>query len=244
MRKFNLLLVVFSIVLLGSCGNNGENNKSTELKTELDSVGYAIGANIGMNLERDKLTDMNVDIIAKGIKDAIAKDSSIMAQKDIQKVLQVFFNKKRIKDQQEKQKQDSIAFKANIEEGRKFLAEKEKEEGVQKTPSGLMYKVIKKGTGTTPKATDMVKVNYKGTLIDGTEFDSSFKRGEPSIFTVNRLIKGWTEALQMMKVGAKWELYITHDLAYGNRQTGQLIKPFSTLVFEMELLSIEKQETK
>ena len=124
--------------------------------------------------------------------------------------------------------------------GEKFLAENKTKEGVVTTPSGLQYKVITKGTGAIPADTSKVKVNYKGTLIDGTEFDSSYKRKEPATFRANQVIKGWTEALTMMPVGSKWELYIPQDLAYGAKETGGQIKPFSTLIFEVELVGIEK----
>ena len=126
--------------------------------------------------------------------------------------------------------------------GEAFLAENAKKEGVVTTASGLQYKVIKEGKGEVPTETSTVKVNYKGTLIDGTEFDSSYKRNEPTTFRANQVIKGWTEALTMMPVGSKWELYIPQELAYGSRETGGLIKPFSTLIFEVELLEIEKKK--
>ena len=129
---------------------------------------------------------------------------------------------------------------ANKTAGEKFLAENKTKAGVVTTPSGLQYKVITKGTGAIPADTCKVKVNYKGTLIDGTEFDSSYKRKEPATFRVNQVIKGWTEALKLMPVGSKWELYVPYELAYGSRETGGQIKPFSTLIFEIELLSIEK----
>ncbi len=125
--------------------------------------------------------------------------------------------------------------------GEKFLEENKAKEGVQTTPSGLQYKVIKEGKGAIPTDSSTVKVNYKGTLIDGTEFDSSYKRNAPATFRANQVIKGWTEALTMMPVGSKWELYIPQELAYGSRNTGQ-IKPFSTLIFEVELLSIEDKK--
>ena len=124
--------------------------------------------------------------------------------------------------------------------GEKFLAENKTKEGVVTTPSGLQYKIITKGTGAIPADSSKVKVNYKGTLIDGTEFDSSYKRNEPATFRANQVIKGWTEALTMMPVGSKWELHIPQDLAYGARETGGQIKPFSTLIFEVELVGIEK----
>ena len=142
---------------------------------------------------------------------------------------------------------DAIKEKANAEKyadnkaaGEKFLAENKAKEGVVTTPSGLQYKIITKGNGAIPADSSKVKVNYKGTLIDGTEFDSSYKRNEPATFRANQVIKGWTEALTMMPVGSKWELYIPYDLAYGTRETGGQIKPYSTLIFEVELLGIEK----
>lgn len=142
---------------------------------------------------------------------------------------------------------DAIKEKANAEKyadnkaaGEKFLAENKAKEGVVTTPSGLQYKIITKGNGAIPADSSKVKVNYKGTLIDGTEFDSSYKRNEPATFRANQVIKGWTEALTMMPVGSKWELYIPYDLAYGTRETGGQIKPYSTLIIEVELLGIEK----
>lgn len=136
------------------------------------------------------------------------------------------------------------AYGPNREAGKQFLAENAKKEGVVVLPSGLQYKVITEGTGEKPKATDKVKVHYEGTLIDGTVFDSSIKRGTPSSFQVTQVIKGWTEALQLMPVGSKWELYIPYDLAYGDRETGKEIKPYSTLIFNVELLDIEKAAEK
>ena len=139
-----------------------------------------------------------------------------------------------------KEKATAEKYADNKAAGEKFLAENKAKEGVVTTPSGLQYKIITKGNGAVPADSSKVKVNYKGTLIDGTEFDSSYKRNEPATFRANQVIKGWTEALTMMPVGSKWELYIPYDLAYGSRETGSQIKPFSTLIFEVELLGIEK----
>lgn len=139
-----------------------------------------------------------------------------------------------------KEKASEAKFAGNKEAGQKFLADNKGKEGVVTTPSGLQYKILTKGTGAIPADTSKVKVNYKGTLIDGTEFDSSYKSNEPASFRANQVIKGWTEALTMMPVGSKWELYIPYDLAYGGKETGGQIQPFSTLVFEVELLDIEK----
>jgi len=139
-----------------------------------------------------------------------------------------------------KEKATAEKYAENKAAGEKFLAENKDKEGVVTTPSGLQYKIINKGNGAIPADTSKVKVNYKGTLIDGTEFDSSYKRNEPATFLANQVIKGWTEALTMMPVGSKWELYIPYNLAYGSRETGGQIKPFSALIFEVELLGIEK----
>ena len=139
-----------------------------------------------------------------------------------------------------KEKATAEKYAENKAAGEKFLAENKSKEGVVTTPSGLQYKIITKGDGAIPADTSKVKVNYKGTLIDGTEFDSSYKRNEPATFLANQVIKGWTEALTMMPVGSKWELYIPYNLAYGSRETGGQIKPFSVLIFELELLGIEK----
>ncbi len=139
-----------------------------------------------------------------------------------------------------KEKAIAEKYADNKAAGEKFLAENKTKEGVVTTPSGLQYKIITEGSGAIPADSSKVKVNYKGTLIDGTEFDSSYKHNEPATFRANQVIKGWTEALTMMPVGSKWELYIPYDLAYGSRETGGQIKPFSTLIFEVELLSIEK----
>lgn len=139
-----------------------------------------------------------------------------------------------------KEKALAVTYADNKTAGEKFLAENKGKEGVVTTPSGLQYKIITEGTGVIPADTSRVKVNYKGTLIDGTEFDSSYKRNEPTTFRADQVIKGWTEALTMMPVGSKWELYIPQELAYGGKESGGQIKPFSTLIFEVELLSIEK----
>jgi FKBP-type peptidyl-prolyl cis-trans isomerase FklB len=156
-------------------------------------------------------------------------------------VISIDAAQKYVQENMEKIKDGNLEqqFGANREAGIKFLAENKTKEGVVTTASGLQYKIITKGTGEIPTAESKVKVHYKGTMLDGTEFDSSYKRNEPATFGAGQVIKGWTEALTLMPVGSKWELYIPYDLAYGSREAGP-IKPFSTLVFEVELLSIEK----
>jgi FKBP-type peptidyl-prolyl cis-trans isomerase FklB len=208
-------------------------DKSPPLKDTKDKVSYSIGMQIGFNLGRQKV-DVNPDILAAGIKDAIAGKPQLTPDqvKDIMAQFE--------KDMEQKQKELG---EKNKTEGAKYLEENKKKPGVKTTASGLEYKVIKEGTGPQPKATDMVTVNYRGTLIDGTEFDSSYKRGQPATFPVNGVIKGWTEALQLMKQGSKYQLFIPANLAYGERAMGLDIGPNSTLIFEVELQDIKPAPT-
>jgi FKBP-type peptidyl-prolyl cis-trans isomerase FklB len=207
--------------------------KSPQLKDQKDKVSYSIGMQIGFNLGRQKV-DINPDILAAGIKDAIAGKPQLTTDqvKDIMAQFE--------KDMEQKQKELG---EKNKTEGAKYLEENKKKSGVKTTASGLQYKVIKDGTGAQPKATDMVTVNYRGTLIDGTEFDSSYKRGQPATFPVNGVIKGWTEALQLMKQGSKYQLFIPSTLAYGERAMGPDIGPNSTLIFEVELQDVKPPPT-
>ncbi|HKZ46030.1 MAG TPA: FKBP-type peptidyl-prolyl cis-trans isomerase [Thermodesulfobacteriota bacterium] len=227
-----LIAVALSIVLVAGCVNAGDN---TALKSEKDKVSYSIGLNIGNNFKSQSV-DINPDILAKGVKDALSGSKSLMTEKEIQETMAAFqkeMNAKqteRIKALAEKNKKD----------GEAFLAENKKKEGVKTTASGMQYKIIKAGNGAKPKATDTVAVNYRGTLIDGTEFDSSYKRGEPTIFPLNGIIPGWLEALQLMPVGSKWQLFLPPALAYGERGSGREIGPNAALVFDVELLSINK----
>ena len=207
--------------------------KSVQLKDQKDKVSYSIGMQIGFNLSRQKV-DVNPDLLVAGIKDAIA-DKPQLTPEQVKEVMTTFE-----KDMQQKQKE---AGEKNKAEGEKFLAENKKKEGVKTTASGLEYKVLKEGNGPQPKATDTVTVNYRGTLINGTEFDSSYKRGQPATFPVNGVIKGWTEALQLMKVGSKYQLFIPSNLAYGERSVSPEIGANSTLIFEVELLDAKPAPT-
>jgi FKBP-type peptidyl-prolyl cis-trans isomerase FklB len=207
--------------------------KSPQLKDQKDKVSYSIGMQIGFNLGRQKV-DINPDILAAGIKDALANKPQLTPDQ-VKDVMAQFE-----KDMEQKQKE--LGDK-NKTEGAKFLEENKKKPDVKTTASGLQYKLIKEGTGAQPKATDMVTVNYRGTLIDGTEFDSSYKRGQPATFPVNGVIKGWTEALQLMKQGSKYQLFIPANLAYGERAMGPDIGPNSTLIFEVELQDIKPAPT-
>src|SRR6266481_3660533 len=229
MKRF-IVIVSASLIAFPLFGQE----KSPQLKDQKDKVSYSIGMQIGFNLARQKV-DINPDILAAGIKDAIAGKPQL-TQDQVKDVMAQFE-----KDMEQKQKQ---AGEKNKTEGAKFLEENKKKPGVKTTASGLEYKLEKEGTGAQPKPTDMVTVNYRGTLIDGTEFDSSYKRGQPATFPVNGVIKGWTEALQLMPVGSKWQLFIPSELAYGDRGAGGQIGPNATLIFEVELLSIQAKDIK
>ena len=227
--KYIFLFSALAFLGLTSC--EGQKNKSTatKLSNQMDSVSFGIGISIGENLKHDNLTDVNADLIANGIKSAFTNDTSMMKQKDAQMCIQTFMMNKAKKKGED-----------NLEKGKKFLAENGKKDGVKTLPDGLQYQVMKEGTGAKPTSTDKVKVHYHGTLIDGTVFDSSVQRGQPAEFGVNQVIPGWTEALQLMSVGSKWKLFIPSNLAYGERGAGGAIGPNETLIFEVELLEIEK----
>ena len=205
-----------------------------DLKDAKQRISYSIGADIGKNFKRSEI-DIDPKTLAAGMVDALA-GKTLLTEEEMKDTLQKFQTEMMTK-MQAKQKESGDK---NTKDGEAFLAANAKKEGVKVTASGLQYKVIKSGTGKTPKATDTVKTHYHGTLIDGTVFDSSIERKEPVTFPVNGVIPGWTEALQLMKEGDKWQLFIPAKLAYGERGAGQKIGPNSALVFEVELLSIEK----
>jgi len=224
------LVIIFCIVLAAGTAI-GEEKQA--LMTQKDKLSYAIGIDMGTSLKKNAV-DVDPDIVYKGIKDALSGGTRLMTDQEIKDTIQTA-QKELMAKQQEKMK--ALAEK-NKKEGEEFLAGNKMKPGVKTLPSGLQYKVITEGNGKMPKATDTVTVNYKGTLIDGTEFDSSYKRNEPATFPVNGVIKGWTEALQLMKEGSKWELFVPANLAYGERGGGP-IGPNAVLIFEVELLSIK-----
>jgi FKBP-type peptidyl-prolyl cis-trans isomerase FklB len=207
------------------------------LTTQKDKFSYALGMNIGTNLRKQALP-VNVDLIARGLRDAEAGGKTLLTEDEAKAVMMAVQTEYR-QQQQERLKQQG---EANKKEGATFLAANKAKDGIVTLPSGLQYKILKPGTGPKPAATDTVSVNYRGTLISGTEFDSSYKRGQPATFGVTGVIKGWTEALQLMPVGSKWQLFIPADLAYGERGAGADIAPNATLIFEVELLSIKPPE--
>lgn len=216
--------------------DNVDDNKFTARRVGMQVAQMVAGWIPGLNeniFGSDSTLTINRDIMVKGFLDAVAKKTELM---DLVKA-QAYSNEK-MKEIRNRVLETN--FGENRKAGEQFLAENKTKEGVVTTESGLQYKVITMGKGEKPTANSQVKVNYRGTLIDGTEFDSSYARNEPATFRANQVISGWTEALQLMPVGSKWMLYIPQELAYGNREAGDVIKPFSTLIFEVELLEIVK----
>ncbi len=213
------------------------------LKDKKEKVSYAIGVDIGSTIKRQPF-EIDPDVLVRGFKDAVSGGKMAMADNDIRSTLLDLQKELQAKQQEQLKKQQEEMKKTgekNQKEGAAFLAENAKKPGVKVLPSGLQYKVLASGKGDSPKSTDTVETNYRGTLIDGTEFDSSYKRGQTATFPVGGVIRGWTEALQLMKVGDKWQLFIPSDLAYGERGAGRDIGPNATLVFEVELLAIKKK---
>jgi FKBP-type peptidyl-prolyl cis-trans isomerase FklB len=204
-----------------------------KLETVNQKASYIIGHKIGSQLKREAI-EPDVDALLIGIKEAIAGKKMGIPTKDAQAVMQEF---SRLAQAAQEEKKKGVGAK-NLDEAKKFLAGNTKKDGVITTKSGLQYEVIKEGAGAIPKASDKVRTHYKGTLLDGTVFDSSYDRGEPAEFPVGDVIKGWVEALQLMKVGSKWKLYIPPDLGYGERGAGEDIGPNAMLTFEIELLDI------
>jgi len=229
MKRFGMTMLTAALVIavlpLAGCG------KPT---TPKGKIGYAVGQDIGKSLMRIK-DEVDVASLKQGLGDALAGKSS-MTEEETRQVLQDFQVALMTKQGQVSQ----VSGDKNAQEGKEFLAKNAKEAGVVTTKSGLQYRVVSEGTGLRPKVTDKVKVHYRGTLLNGKEFDSSYKRNEPAVFPVNGVIPGWTEALQLMKVGSKYKVFVPSNLAYGAAGAGQDIGPNATLVFDVELLGIVK----
>lgn len=225
-----LLITALAVALIFNIDSAADPLK---IQDENDKVNYSLGFQIGGDLKRQGVV-LQSELVVKGIQDAIAGTNPLMTPQEMRSILVNL--KKRI---EKAEREELLKNKdKNLAEGEAFLSENARKEGVQVLSSGLQYRVVQAGTGAAPKATDTVTVNYRGTLINGTEFDSSFKRNKPASFQVDRVIRGWTEALQLMKEGAKWELFIPAKLAYGERGAGTGIPPNSTLIFEVELISV------
>ena len=199
-----------------------------------ETLSYSIGVSIGRNLKNQDV-DLDTAAFVEGLKDAMGDKKLKLSPEEMQKAMSAFSASRAAKQQA----MQAHAGQANQKQGKEFLAANKKKKGVVTTASGLQYKVLKKGKGTAPKATDRVEVHYKGQLLDGTEFDSSYSRGKPATFPVNQVIPGWTEVLQLMNPGSKWEVWIPSNLAYGPRGAGRKIGPHATLTFQIELLKVE-----
>ncbi len=235
MRRFLAGVVISTLFFAVQVyGDEGQ-----QLKDKKDKVSYALGLDVGNAMKKQSI-DINSDIFMQGLKDALSGGKKMMSDEEVRETLTAFS-----KEMMEKQKENmkKLAEK-NKQEGDAFLAENKKKEGVKTLESGLQYKIITEGTGKTPKSGDTVTVNYRGTLVDGTEFDSSYKRGQPATFPVSGVIKGWTEALQLMKEGAKWQIFIPSNLAYGEKGAGGMIGPNAVLIFDVELISVKEAEKK
>lgn len=226
-RWMALLVVVLFAIPAGA-------SAPATLATQKDKVSYGIGMNIGKNLKRDGI-DVDEALLLKGLRDGISGGKALLSEDEYRATMTALQ-----KDLMEKQAEAAKKVtEKNRKEGEAFLAENKKKEGVVALPSGLQYKVVKAGDGKSPTAKDTVETHYRGTLIDGTEFDSSYKRGQTATFPVGGVIPGWTEALQKMKVGDKWQLFVPPELAYGGRGAGREIGPNATLLFEVELIAIK-----
>ncbi len=232
--RFRLIAATALGVLLLANQVNAEENQV--LKTQKDKVSYSIGMDIGNSLKKQTV-DVDPALVARGILDTYTGGKTLMSDDEFRETMMAI-QKEMVAKQMERAKELS---EKNKKDGEAFLAENKKKEGVITLPSGLQYKVIKEGTGEKPKSTDTVTVNYRGALIDGTEFDSSFRSGQPLTLPVDGVIAGWTEALQLMKTGSKFQLFIPSNLAYGEQGAGRgVIGPNATLIFEVELLSIKE----
>lgn len=222
-----LILSFVVVILMSSCTQQTSSNKDVALTNELDSICYAIGIDIGKNLKTNGIDEINVDALAKGFSDSYGEGEGLMTAEDAGQYIRAYFTNKQGREA-----------KINLKKAEDFLAENKNKEGVITTESGLQYKIITEGNGPIPTADNQVSVYYKGTRLDGTEFDST-KEGSPAKFAVTGVIRGWTEALQLMPVGSKWILYVPPSLGYGEQDRGK-IKANDLLIFEIELLEIVK----
>ena len=225
-----ILMGAISMALASGISLAGD---KVEPKTESDKISYSVGYRLGGDFKRQQV-DIKSDMLLQGIEDAASGGEALMTDEEMRTVMMNLANRVKAA-QMEKMKQQGAE---NIKAGEAFLAENSGKEGVTSLPSGLQYKVITAGAGKSPQKSDKVTVNYRGSLIDGTEFDSSYSRNKPATFGVGQVIPGWTEALQLMKEGDKWEIVIPSKLGYGERGAGAKIPPNSTLVFEVELISV------
>lgn len=233
--KKHLLAAVLVIPFMFTigCSKGQDVEKVSELKTPAEKLGYSLGSDIGKSFKKNEM-DIDKNAFVQGFLDGLADSKPLLTPEETRSIQQSAIMDMRKKLSEKRQ----VASAQNKKEGDAFLAENAKKEGVIKTPSGLQYEILTKGSGPIPKDTDRVQVNYSGKLLDGTEFDSSYQRGKPSTFAVKGVIPGWTEALLMMPVGSKWRIVVPSELAYKEHGAGQKIGPNATLVFEIELVAI------
>jgi FKBP-type peptidyl-prolyl cis-trans isomerase FklB len=231
MKVISNVAVALIILLIFGCDSSNISGQDVKLANEIDSVSYSLGLNVAKNIKSQGLEEINMDAIMKAFDDVYAGKEQLISDMDAGQCLNSYMQKAQL-----------AKSNASKEAGETFLAQNKTRSGVITTESGLQYEVITEGSGDKPGLQDKVTTHYHGTLIDGTVFDSSVNRGEPVSFPVNGVIPGWTEALQLMSVGSKWKLYVPSELAYGQRGAGGAIGPNETLVFEVELLSIERTE--
>lgn len=213
-------------------------------KTNLDSASYALGVNVASSFKSGGLKTINFELLNKGMRDAFANANPSLTPQQCQEAIQTLFesfSKEREEMARKNEEMEKQKYMPTIKEGEAFLAQNKVKSGIKTTASGLQYEVITQGNGAKPLATDRVTVNYRGTLLNGTEFDSSYKRGEPITFGLNQVISGWTEGVQLMQEGSKYRFFIPYNLAYGGRSAGE-IPPFSTLIFEVELIKVGAPE--
>jgi FKBP-type peptidyl-prolyl cis-trans isomerase FklB len=232
-----LKLVAVLVVTLLTAQVSAE--ETLVLKTPKDKVSYAIGVDLARNLKQPGV-EVDVELMLRGLKDGLSRENLLMTDDELRKTMNAFQSELRVKQAELRQKQAkarAIAAEENKKEGDAFLAENKKKEGVVTLPSGLQYRILKEGAGKKPAEVDTVEVNYRGTLVKGTDFDSSDRAGKPATFKVTEVIPGWKEALKLMPVGSKWQLFIPSQLAYGVRGLGDQIGPNATLIFELELLA-------
>lgn len=230
MKKYMVLVAMIAILVVPLLAGA----QDASLKTQKDKVSYLLGAQIGNDFKAQQM-DIDPDLFSRGLKDALAGKKAPLSEQEIRETMMAFQKEMQTKTAEQNKK----LAEQNKKEGDAFLVENKKKEGVKTTPSGLQYKVVRQGTGKMPKPTSTVVVNYRGTLLDGREFDSSYKRGEPFTTAVNGVVKGWQEALPLMKEGAKYQIFVPSQLAYGERGAGREIGPNAVLIFEIELLSIK-----
>jgi FKBP-type peptidyl-prolyl cis-trans isomerase FklB len=228
MKVLSNWILAAGMVLLWGCDQQEVSTKEVRLNNEIDSVSYSLGVNIAQNIKSQGMEDVNVEALAKAFNDVLGDQTLKIDQATCGMVINTYF-----------QGLQSSRAEESKEKGLAFLEENKKKNNIVTTESGLQYEILKEGTGPVPKEDDTVTVHYHGTTIDGTVFDSSVDRGEPVSFPVNGVIPGWQEALKMMPVGSKWKIYVPSDLAYGERGAGRDIGPNETLIFEVELLSID-----